>query len=170
MYRTPCRWTTDEGLTHVFYDNHQPPSGRFGWTSLCGKSELPVEGKHFKLDKDVTESSVTCRHCREQLGCSYVDPSDDEMAGLQGCLVEVNRDDDGNIIQARPVCRGGPIHYDISFEPESFTGNLREQADDVCKNAGRATSSTSGVVMSKAGTPSQCLDRRRGENVLRGLC
>jgi len=133
MYRKPHLWATDKGLTHVFYDNHQPPSGGFGWTSLCEEWKLPLEGEHFELNEDVTESSITCRHCREQLGRSYVDPSDDEMAGLQGCLIEVHRDDDGNIIHARRLCRGGPIHYDILFEPESFTGNLREQADDVCE-------------------------------------
>jgi hypothetical protein len=133
MYPTPYRWTADNGQTHVFYDSHQPPGVGFGWSSLCEELELPIEEEHFELDEEATESSITCRRCRERLDRSSVKPSDEEIAALRGCLIEVRRDEQGDIDHARRLCRGGPLHYDIPFEPESFTGDLHERVDDVCE-------------------------------------
>ena len=133
MYPTPYRWTADNGQTHVFYDDHQPPGVGFGWSSLCEEWKVPLEGEHIELDRDVTDSSINCRRCRERLDRSSMTPSDEEIVELQGCLIEVHRDEQGDIDHARRLCRGGPLHYDISFEPESFTGDLHKQVDDVCR-------------------------------------
>lgn len=132
MYHpTPYRWTTSEGLTHVFYTNHLPPSTGFGWSSLCDAVRLPIEGKHFELNQDVAEAEVTCEHCRERFGGSYVDLDDDSIAGVDGCLVRFERNDGSEIVRADLVCRG-PLHEALPFEPESFSGDLAERVADVC--------------------------------------
>ncbi|WP_224338230.1 hypothetical protein [Haloprofundus halobius] len=133
MYQTPHQWTTTEGLTHVFYDNNQPPSERFGWTSLCDEWRIPLEGEHFELQEDVTEGSITCEHCRDRLDKPFVELDDEGIAGMRGCVVRVHRDGDGAIIGARRLCRGRPLHYEIAFDPRSFSGDLHDQADDVCE-------------------------------------
>jgi len=137
MYQIPYQWTTDQGLTHILYDNHQPPSGGFGWTSLCEEWQLPIEGEHLELDEDVTASSITCGQCQEKLDRSRVDLSDDDCAGLHGCVVEFRRRD-GDLLRARRLCRGGSVHQDIAFEPASFTGNLHDNVDAVCEDCWQA--------------------------------
>lgn len=67
MYRTPYRWTAGDGVTHVFYRNHLPPSKGFGWGSLCDTVQIPIEGEHFELDDAVTAADVTCRECQGRL-------------------------------------------------------------------------------------------------------
>jgi len=133
MYQTPHQWTTKEGQTHVFYDNNQPPSEGFGWTSLCDEWRIPIEGEHFELQEDVAEESITCEHCFDRLDKAYVELDDDDIVCMRSCLIRICRDGDGGIIEARRLCRGQPLHYEIAFEPESFTGDLHEHADDVCE-------------------------------------
>lgn len=133
MYHpTPYHWTTGEGPTHVFYDNHMPPSSGFGWSSLCDRVRLPIEGKHFELQQDVTEENITCEHCRRRLSESYVDLDDGSIASANGCLVWVERNEGGVIIQAERVCQG-MLHHSLSFEPDTFSEDLTEQVEDVCK-------------------------------------
>ncbi|UPW01068.1 hypothetical protein M0R88_02955 [Halorussus gelatinilyticus] len=134
MYQTPYQWTTNEGTTHVFYDNNLPPSEGFGWDSLCDTERIPIEGEHFELQEDVTEESITCERCRDQLGKSYVGLGDDDIAGMRSCLVRIRRDGDGELIGARRLCQGRPLHYEISFEPTSFTGDLQTEMDEVCED------------------------------------
>jgi hypothetical protein len=131
MYPTPHRWTTDDGLTHVFYNNHMPPGTGFGWSSLCSEVRLPIEGEHFELYEDVTEEDITCRRCRDKLGGPSVSLDDASIAGVNGCLVRVERDEEGVITWAERVCRG-PLHLSLSFEPDSFSGDLEEQVEAVC--------------------------------------
>jgi len=131
MYPTPHRWTTDDGLTHVFYNNHMPPNTGFGWSSLCTEVRVPIEGEHFELDEDVIEEDITCRHCRDKLGRPYVTLDDDSIAGMNGCLVRVERDAGGVITRAERVCRG-QLHHSLSFEPDSFSGELTDQVEAVC--------------------------------------
>lgn len=133
MYQTPYQWTTGGGLTHVFYDNYLPPSEGFGWTSLCDEWRLPFEGEHFELEEVVAEESITCERCRDQFDKPYFELGDDNIARMRSCLIRIRRDDDGYIIQAHRLCRSRPLHYEIGFEPESFTGDLYEQVDDVCE-------------------------------------
>lgn len=133
---------TDEGLTHVFYDNYMPPSRGYGWSSLCNAVQLPIEGEHFELNEDVTEEDIMCEHCRKRLGSSHVDLDDESIAlvngsqtskiiDVNGCLARFNRNEDGVIIGAKRLCRG-VLHHSLLFEPDSFTGNLEEQVEDVC--------------------------------------
>lgn len=131
MYPTPYRWTTDDGLTHVCYNNHMPPSTGFGWSSLCDGVRVPIEGEHFELDEDVAAAAITCQHCRDRLGRSYVDLNDESMVGVNGCLVRVERDEEGEITWAERVCREA-LHLSLSFEPDSFSGNLADQVEAVC--------------------------------------
>ena len=131
MYPTPYRWTTDDGLTHVFYNNHMPPSTGFGWSSLCDEVRLPIEGEHFKLDEDVTAEDITCRHCQDRLDRPYVALNDDSMVGVNGCLVRVERDEGGEITWAERVCSEA-LHNSLSFELDSFSENLEKQVEAVC--------------------------------------
>jgi len=128
---TPYRWTTGGGITHVFYDNHTPPTGGFGWSSLCGAVRLPIEGEHFELNQDATEEIIPCRQCRKRLGGSSVDFDDEPIAVVDGCLVRLRINEEGVITQAERVCHG-TLHHSLLFEPDSFSGNLAEQAEDVC--------------------------------------
>lgn len=130
MYLTPHCWTTDDCLTHVFY-NSMPPRARFGWSSLCKEVQVPIEGEHFELDNDITKADITCRRCRDTLSRPSVSLDDDSIAGVNGCLVRVERDTGGAITHVERVCRGS-IHDLLSFEPDSFSGNLTEQVDAVC--------------------------------------
>lgn len=59
------------------------------------------------------------------------DPRRDSIAGVNGCLVRVERDAGGVITRSERVCRG-QLHHSLSFEPDSFSGNLTEQVDAVC--------------------------------------
>jgi len=53
------------------------------------------------------------------------------MAGVNGCLVRVERDESGEITWAERVCNDA-LHHSLSFEPDSFSGNLEEQVEAVC--------------------------------------
>jgi hypothetical protein len=53
------------------------------------------------------------------------------MAGVNGCLVRVERDEGGEITSAECVCSEA-LHHSLSFEPDSFSGNLEKQAKAVC--------------------------------------
>ncbi|WP_254525025.1 hypothetical protein [Natrinema caseinilyticum] len=127
----PYCWTTDDGLTHVFYDNHVPPDTGFGWSSLCDAVRLPIEDRHFELHEDVTAEDITCSHCLNGLDQPIADFDGDSIACVDGCLVLYGRDQDDAIVQAEPVCRN-VLHHSLPFEPDSFTGNLEEQLEDVC--------------------------------------
>jgi hypothetical protein len=133
MYPDPYQWTTDSGLTHIFYTNHLPPGEGFGWSSLCDEWHLPIEGEHFEWQEEVVEDSITCDHCREQTDKANVNLDDEEIVQMRSCLIDINRDNDGNIIKAERICRRRPLHYELRFEPDSFSGDLREQVDDVCE-------------------------------------
>lgn len=127
----PYCWRTDDGLIHVFYDNHVPPDTGFGWSSLCDAVRLPIEGAHFELHEDVTEEDITCGHCLNGLDQPVADFDGDSIACVNGCLVLFDRDQDDAIVRAEPVCRT-VLHHSLPFEPDSFTGNLEDQFDDVC--------------------------------------
>lgn len=132
MYLTPYRWTTAEGLTHVVYENNAPPGPiGFGWSSICDEVQLPIEGEDFKLNEDVTEEDITCRRCRERFDQLELDLDDDSIANLNGCLIRYDRTKEGVITYANRVCRG-PLHYHLPFEPDSFSGDLEKQVEEVC--------------------------------------
>jgi hypothetical protein len=107
-----------------------PPTHGFGWTSLCDSVRVPIEGEHFELDEDVTPTALTCNACQSRLAQSL---DDDSIAGLNGCAVRFERDDDGMLVQAERLCQH-MLHHSLPFEPESFTGNLAEQVEDVCQD------------------------------------
>ncbi|QLG49923.1 hypothetical protein [Natrinema halophilum] len=133
MYHpTPYHWQTDDGLTHVFYDNHVPPDTGFGWSSLCDAIRVPIEGEHFELREDVTADDITCGHCLNRLDRPSTDFDGDSIGCVNGCLVLFDRDQDGVIVRAESVCRT-VLHHSMPFEPESFTGNLKDQCEDVCR-------------------------------------
>ena len=132
MYHpTPYHSTTDGSLTHVFYDNYRPPSSGFGWSSLCNAVRLPIEGEHFEVNQDVKEENLTCRRCRERADMSYIEFDDDSIAGVNGCLVRFDRNENGVIVRAERIC-GGMLHYSLPFKPESFSGDLKEEVNNVC--------------------------------------
>jgi len=98
---------------------------------------VPIEGEHFDLNEDVTAEDITCPHCRERLDRSHVDLNDDSMAGVNGCLVRVERDEGGEIAWAEHLC-GEVLHHSVSFEPDSFSGNLADQVEAVCNECWEA--------------------------------
>lgn len=97
MYLTTSYWTTEEDITHIFYDNHVPPGAGFGWSSFCTEVRLPIEQEPFELDKDVTEEGISCSQCRDRLVRTHSNLEDDALAGLNGCLFRVKRDE-GSVI------------------------------------------------------------------------
>lgn len=132
MYHpTPYHWQTEAGLTHVFYDNHLPPSEGFGWSSLCNAVQIPIEGRHFELIEVVSEDTITCDQCRAHLDRLPDDLTDETLARVESCLVRFDRDEDGMLVRANRVCRG-MLHHSLPFKPESFTGDLTEEVDEVC--------------------------------------
>lgn len=133
MYHpTPYCWSIDGGPTHVFYDTHLPPNTGFGWSSLCDSVQLPIEGKHFELNDDVREENITCRRCRKRVDQSYADPDNESIASVNGCLVRFKKNEEDMIVRAEKVCQN-MLHHSLPFEPDSFTGNLEEQVEEVCK-------------------------------------
>jgi len=131
MYPTPYLWDTAEGLSHILYANYQHPSTAFGWSSLCNEVRLPTEGEHFKLIEDVTRENITCSVCREKIGEPYFKLGNDSIASMDGCLVRFDRTKEDVISHAHFVC-GGSLLQALSFELDSFTGNLTDQIEDVC--------------------------------------
>ena len=132
MYHpTPYHWTTGDGLTHVFYDNHLPPNSGFGWSSLCNAVQLPIEGKHFELNQHPADGDITCQVCRERLNAPHFDLNDDTIAEVNGCLVRYRRNEEDVLIHCKRVCRN-MLHHSLSFEPDSFTGDLEEQVEEIC--------------------------------------
>jgi len=129
MYHpTPYYWTSDESISHIFYDNHLHPSTEFGWSSLCEAIRLPNEGEHFELNKKVSEDHLTCEHCCQNFEETFVD--DDATGIVNGCLVRFDMND-GEIWQAEKIC-GGALHHSLPFQPSSFTGSIKEQVKEVC--------------------------------------
>jgi hypothetical protein len=133
MYPEPFQWTTESGLTHIFYTNHLPPGGGFGWSSLCDEWHLPIEGEHIEVQEDIAEGSITCEGCLDQSAKAHVDPNADDMVRMRSCLIRISRDKDGNLIDAHRLCRRQPLNQVIEFEPESFSGDLREEVNEVCE-------------------------------------
>lgn len=130
MYHpTPYCWTTDENLTHVFYDNYMPPKTGFGWSSLCSEMQLPIEGEHFELIERVTKNDINCGYCQKHPKLSHTENS--SVGSVDGCIVRFDRNDHNEIVQAEPVCND-ILHYSLPFEPNSFTGNLNQQVKEVC--------------------------------------
>lgn len=128
---TPYYWTTAEGVTHVLYNNHMPPGTGFGWGSLCGVVQLPIEGRHFELKQNATEEDITCQQCRKRISGPHVEVDHESVAEVNGCLVRFGRTDGGVIVRAEKVCQG-MLHHSLAFDPESFSGDLTEEVEEVC--------------------------------------
>lgn len=131
FHPTPHQWTDDRELTHVFYDNHMPPSSGFGWSSLCDSVQVPIEGEHFELIQEATAEDVTCDKCKTRIDSSHIDLDSKSIASVNGCLARIKTNQDGLITDANRFCRG-ILHYDLSFEPDSFTGDLNDEVENVC--------------------------------------
>lgn len=106
-----------------------PPNTGFGWSSLCSEVQLPIEGEHFELNERVTENNITCGYCQRRFKQSYTESS--SVGSVNGCIVRFERDDHNEIVRAEPVCRPA-LHHSLSFEPDSFSGNLKQQVEEVC--------------------------------------
>lgn len=50
---------------------------------------------------------------------------------MNGCVVRVEMDNEGTIDRAERLCNG-ELHHALSFEPDSFSGDLTEQVETVC--------------------------------------
>lgn len=132
MYHpTPYCWSTDGGLTHVLYDNHMPPSTGFGWSSLCNEVRIPIEGEHFELNEDVTDDDITCRRCRDQLSQQNVNIEESSIGSINGCLARFERNEEDILVHVERIFHG-ELHHSLPFKPDSFTGDLAEQVEDVC--------------------------------------
>lgn len=108
-----------------------PPSPGFGWSSLCNEVRIPIEGEHFELEENITKEEISCERCRKRFDEGYVDTDDDSIAGVNGCLVRFGRDEEGVIVRAEQICQG-MLHNSLQFEPNSFSGDLNEEIEDVC--------------------------------------
>ena len=132
MYHpTPYYCSIDEGQTHMFYDNYQPPGGGFGWSSLCDEVRIPIEGEHFELAVEVAAADISYQRCQDGLSQRNVDFDDTSIAGLNGCVARFDRNDEGVIVRVERIFHG-KRHHSLPFEPETFNGNLAEQVDNIC--------------------------------------
>jgi len=133
---TPYHWTDDDGVTHVFYDDYMPPSEGFGWSSLCEELHLPTEGNHFEITPITSPDDIACNRCRSEFSDSIIELDDEGDASygtVDGCFINYERNEDGEIVQAKRVFHSPQmLHHALDFEPQSLSGDLTEEKADVC--------------------------------------
>lgn len=133
---TPYHWTDDDGVTHVFYDDHMPPSEGFGWSSLCEELHLPTEGNHFEITPITSPDDIACNRCRWEFSDSIIeldDAGDASFGTVDGCFIHYERNEAGIIVQAKRLFHSPQmLHHALDFEPQSLSGDLTEEEANVC--------------------------------------
>jgi hypothetical protein len=135
---TPYHWTDDDGVTHVFYNDHMPPSEGFGWLSLCEELHLPTEGNHFEITPITSPDDIACNRCRSEVSDSIIeldDAGDASYGTADDCLIHYERNEAGEIVRAKRVFHSPQmLHHALDFELQSLSGDLTEGEADVCSS------------------------------------
>lgn len=134
VYQTPFRLTTDDGVTHVLYENDLIRHTGFGWSSLCSEVRVPTEGEQFELNTDISEASISCGSCMDIVDRRKLEINAGSFAGKNGCLFHCEWGNKGELLQAVRTCRHDSLHTLLTFEPETFSGDLKEQVEEVCSD------------------------------------
>ncbi|NHN58316.1 MULTISPECIES: hypothetical protein [Halorussus] len=146
IHRTMYHWTTEEGCTHIFMDNHMPPSTGFGWGSLCDEWQLPIEGEHVEVKENPSKGFISCKYCKEKVNERNIDLDDEDVLGIRcsnhpmtdivtgigGCVAKDQGGNGSSLADLKTICHRKPLHHEISFEPEEVNGDPRNQVENVC--------------------------------------